>query len=330
MHHDPLSEARAGDGHAFGRLTEPYRRELRLHCYRMLGSLHDAEDALQETLLAAWQGLGGFEGRAALRTWLYQIATHRCLNVRRTARRRPAQAWNIPGVPLLEPTQLGEVPWLEPYPDELLDLAESTVPGPDTRYEQRESISLAFVTALQALPPRQVAVLVLRDVLGFAADEVAGIMETSLDAVNSALKRARAGLQRRGPVGTGREPSPRAGSPHERAVVERFVRAYEAADLEALVALFTDDVFVSMPPMPYEYVGRAAAERFIAGLFDAGRRFELRATRSNGQVAFGAYLRGADGTLQATGLLALHLEGDRISAIRRFERGVLPGFGLSC
>ena len=190
---DLISRARAGDDDAFRALTEPHRRELQVHCYRMLGSLQDAEDALQDTLLAAWQGLGGFEGRASLRTWLYRIATNRCLNARRSASRRPAKEWDVPGVEPPEPTRLGEVVWLEPFPDALLE--GSAAARPEARYEQTETISLAFVTALQVLPPRQVAVLILRDVLGFRAGEVADMLDATVEAVNSALKRARAGLQ---------------------------------------------------------------------------------------------------------------------------------------
>ena len=193
---DLISRARAGDGAAFDELTQPYRRELQVHCYRMLGSLEDAEDALQDTLLAAWRGLGAFEGRASLRTWLYQVATRRCLDARRAAARRPAKAWDVPHVQPPEPTRLGEVVWLQPYPDALLDGLPATPPGPEARYELAESVSLAFVTACQVLPPRQLAVLVLRDVLGFPAAEVAGMLGISVDAANSALKRARAGLQR--------------------------------------------------------------------------------------------------------------------------------------
>jgi len=192
-----LSRARAGDGDAFRELTEPHRRELQVHCYRMLGSLQDAEDALQDTLLTAWRGLAEFEGRASLRTWLYRIATNRCLNVRRSASRRPAQEWNVPNVEPPEPTRLGEVVWLEPYPDVLLEGAIDALLSPEARYEQFESISLAFVTALQVLPPRQLAALILRDVLGFHADEVADMLDSSVDSVNSALKRARATLQNR-------------------------------------------------------------------------------------------------------------------------------------
>src|SRR5918995_2053473 len=191
---DLISRARAGDGDAFRELSEPYLRELQVHCYRMLGSFQDAEDALQDTLLAAWQSLGAFEGRASLRTWLYRIATNRCLDARRSASRRPAKEWDVPGVEPPEPTRLGEVVWLEPYPDALLEGAIDVPLGPEVRHEQTESISLAFVTALQVLPPRQVAVLVLRDVLGFHANEVADMLDSTVESVNSALKRARASL----------------------------------------------------------------------------------------------------------------------------------------
>jgi RNA polymerase sigma-70 factor (ECF subfamily) len=186
-----ISRARAGDGDAFRQVTEPHRHELQVHCYRMLGSFQDAEDAFQETLLAAWKGFEGFEGRASLRTWLYQIATNRCLNARRSASRRPAKGWDVPKVEPPEATRLGEVLWLEPYPDTLLEGVIDMPLGPEARYERSESISLAFVTALQVLPPRQLAVLVLRDVLGFQASEVADMLGSTLESVNSALKRAR-------------------------------------------------------------------------------------------------------------------------------------------
>jgi RNA polymerase sigma-70 factor (TIGR02960 family) len=325
---DLISRARAGDGDAFRELTEPHRRELQVHCYRMLGSFADAEDALQDTLLAAWQGLEGFEGRASLRTWLYRIATNRCLNARRSASRRPAREWNIPGVEPPEPTRLGEVVWLEPFPDALLEGAMDVPPGPEARYEQAESISLAFVTALQVLPPRQLAVLILRDVLGFHASEVAGMLDSTVESVTSALKRARASLQRRQPAPADREPPPAPGSPAEDAIVAKFVRAYESADLDALVALLTDDVFMSMPPMPLEYEGRDVVARFCALMFGAGRRFDLVPTRANGQPAFGTYVRGPDGIRHGTGLFVLTLVGDRICAMTRFENSVLPWFGL--
>jgi RNA polymerase sigma-70 factor (TIGR02960 family) len=317
---DLTSRARAGDDDAFRRLTEPYRRELQAHCYRMLGSLQDAEDAVQDTLLAAWQGLAEFEERASVRTWLYRIATNRCLNVLRTASRRPAMAWNIPGIEPPEPTRLGEATWLEPYPDALLADAAGAPIGPEARYEQAESISLAFVTALQVLPPRQLAVLVLRDVLGFHATEVAGMLDSTVESVTSALKRARASLERRRAAA--------AGSPAEAATVAKFTRAYESADLDALVALLTDDAFMSMPPIPFEYEGRDAVARFCASLFAVGRRIDLVPTRANGQPAFGSYVRTPSGARQATGLVTITLAGDRICATSRFETSVLPWFGL--
>ena len=325
---DVMSRARAGDGDAFRVLTEPYRRELQVHCYRMLGSFQDAEDAVQDTLLAAWQGLGGFQERASLRTWLYRIATNRCLNALRAASRRPAREWDIPGVEPPEPTRLGEVVWLEPYPDTLLECGISVPPGPEARYEQAETISLAFVTALQLLPPRQVAVLILRDVLGFHATEVAGMLDSTTGSVNSALKRARASLQQRLAAVAGREPPPAAGSPSEEALVARFSSAWESADLDALVALLTDDVFMSMPPLPLEYEGRYVVARFCGGLFDGGRRFDLVPARANGQPAFGAYLRVPAGIRHGVGLYVLTLAGDRICAMTRFENSVLPSFGL--
>jgi RNA polymerase sigma-70 factor (TIGR02960 family) len=329
---DLLRLARAGDGEAFRELTEPYRRELQAHCYRMLGSLQDAEDAVQDTLLAAWQGLRGFEERASLRTWLYRIATNRCLNVLRTARRRPAREWNIPGVEPPEPTRLGEAVWLEPYPDALLAGAAGAPPSPEARYEQTESISLAFVTALQALPPRQLAVLLLRDVLGFHAAEVAGLLDVTVESVNSALKRARSTMERLQPAADGREPRPAAGSPAEDAIVAKFTSAWESADLDALVALLTDDVFMSMPPIPFEYVGRDVVARFCAGLFAAGRKVDLLPTRANGQPAFGAYTPAPSGTQRGTGLITITLAGtkagDRICATSRFDSSVLPWFGL--
>ncbi|MEV1175807.1 sigma-70 family RNA polymerase sigma factor [Nonomuraea sp. NPDC049784] len=325
---DLISRARTGDGDAFRELTEPYRRELQVHCYRMLGSFQDAEDALQDTLLSAWQGLAGFQGRSSLRTWLYRIATNRCLKALRSASRRPAMEWNIPGAEPPEPTRLGEVVWLEPYPDALLEGVIDVPPGPEARYEQTESISLAFVTALQALPPRQLAVLILRDVLEFPAKEVADMLETTVESANSALKRARAGLQRRWPGAADREPPPASGSPAEEAIVAKFVSAYESADLDALLALLTDDVFMSMLPMPLEYEGRDVVARFCAGMFGSGRRLDLVPTRANGQPAFGVYLSTSTGIRHGTGLFALTLTGDRICAMTRFDRGVLPWFGL--
>ena len=315
--------ARGGDGDAFGAATAPHRRELLVHCYRMLGSLQDAEDVLQETMLAAWQGLGDFEARSSLRTWLYRIATNRCQNARRTARRRPPAEWNVPGVQPPEPTQLGEVVWLEPLPD---DRYADVPHSPEAHYEQLESISLAFVTALQLLPPRQVAALVLRDVLGFPAVDVASMLDTTVESVTSALKRARSTMQRSQSLGG--EAPPQAGSAAEAALVEKFVRAYESADVDGIVALLTDDVFTSMPPIPFEYVGPDAAARFFGSIFGAGRRFTLVPTRANGQPAVGAYVLAPDGVWHATGLFVLQLAGERICAMTRFENSVLPGFNL--
>jgi RNA polymerase sigma-70 factor (TIGR02960 family) len=324
-----IARARAGDGEAFRELAEPYRRELQVHCYRMLGSFQDAEDAVQDTLLGAWQGLGGYaEERASLRTWLYKIATNRCLNALRSARRRAAKEWDVPNVEPPEPTRLGEVVWLQPYPDDLLEDAADAPPGPEARYEQAEAISLAFITALQVLPPRQVAVLILRDVLGFHASEVAGMLEVTVESVTSALKRARASLSRQLPPGDGRPPPPGPGSPAEKAIVARFVTAWESADLDALVGLLTDDVFMSMPPMPLEYEGRDVVARFCAILLGSGRRFDLVAARANRQPAFGAYVHGPGGTRHGTGLYVLTLADDRICAMTRFEASVLPWFGL--
>jgi RNA polymerase sigma-70 factor (TIGR02960 family) len=216
--------------------------------------------------------------------------------------------------------------WLEPLPDALLEGAIDVPLGPEARYEQTESISLAFVTALQTLPPRQLAVLVLRDVLGFHASEVAEMLDATVESVNSALKRARAGLERR--RAAEREPPPAAGSRAEEAIVARFVSAYESADLDALVALLTDDVFVSMPPMPFEYEGRDVVAGFCALILGPGRRFDLVPTRANGQPAFGAYIHGPGGVRYGTGLLVITLSGERIGAMTRFENSVLPRFGL--
>jgi RNA polymerase sigma-70 factor (ECF subfamily) len=321
-----LDLARGGDGEAFRRLVEPYERELQVHCYRMLGSAHDAEDALQEALLAAWQGLGGFEGRASVRTWLYRIATTRCLNARRSARRRQPTA--LPGATPPEPTRLGEVTWLEPYPDVLLEGLADVAPGPEARYEAREAISLAFITAVQRLPPRQRAVLILRDVLGFAASETAGILEVTEDSVTSALKRARATLRSGLPAGD--EPPPPPGSATEKELIERLTVAYEAGDVEGIIALFTDDAWLTMPPAPLEYQGRKLIGRFLATIaFRDGRTYRLVTTRANGQLAFGAYLNGPpEEAAQANGLLVLTLAGGRIRAMTRFMSCVLPRFGL--
>jgi RNA polymerase sigma-70 factor (ECF subfamily) len=326
---DLLERARVGDGDAFRTLTEPHRRELQVHCYRMLGSLQDAEDAVQDTLLAAWRGIGSFEGRSSLRTWLYRLATNRCLNVRRAASRHPQRAWPIPGVDPIEPSRLGEITWLEPFPDALLDGVPGHALGPEARYEASEAISLAFITALQFLPPRQRAVLVLRDVLGFHAREVADTLETTVESVTSALKRARATLgQRLARSPRDRTPAPR--SHDEAELVARLTDAYATGDVGSVIALLTDDVVVAMPPLPLEYHGLGLAHRFHADVvFRNGRTYRLVATRANGQPAFGAYVRDpAGGPSHALGLLTFTLAGDRIRAITRFDTIVLPYFGL--
>jgi RNA polymerase sigma-70 factor (ECF subfamily) len=326
-----VERARAGDGEAFRQLTDPYNRELQAHCYRMLGSVQDAEDALQEALLSAWRGLAGFEGRAALRTWLYRVATNQCLNAIRSAKRKQRRMdWPLPEVDPLSPTRLGEVVWLEPYPDLLLEGLEESAPGPEVRYELSEAISLAFITALQLLPPRQRAVLILRDVLGFSAREVAAMLETTAGAVASAAKRARASLDSRLEAQAEREPPPEPNSPAELELAAQLTKAYETGDVNALVALLTEDVWVAMPPVPLEYQGRDLAARFHSSVtFRQGRRYRMVPTRANGELAFGAYLRdAAGGPSHAMGLLVFTLTGTRICAITRFDNSVLPRFGL--
>ncbi len=325
-----IARARSGDGEAFRQLIGPHRRELMVHCYRILGSAQDAEDALQETMLAAWRGLGGFEERASVRTWLYRIATSRCLNALRTGSRRPQAESPPPGVVPLEPTGLGEVTWLEPFPDALLEGLMDREPGPEARYETREAISLAFVTALQLLPPRQRAALILRDVLGFRAREVALMLESTEESVTSALKRARAAMARGlGPQGR-REPPPPPGSPAEQQLVARLTEAFESGAVQDVVALLTEDVLLSMPPLPLEYQGRELAARFLATVaFRPGRSYRVIATRANGQPAFGVYLRDPRARLaHANGLLVFTLAGARICVMTRFDNSVLPSFGL--
>jgi RNA polymerase sigma-70 factor (ECF subfamily) len=328
---DLIDRARAGDGQAFGELVGPYRRELQVHCYRILGSALDAEDALQETLLAAWQGLAGFEGRASVRVWLYQIATRRCLNALRSASRRPQMDWPPPGAELPEPTRLGEVVWLEPYPDILLEGLADAAPGPEARYETREAISVAFVTALQLLPPRQRAVLILRDVLGYRASEAADILDCTEESVTSALKRARAALQYQRSRSADRKPPP-PDSAQERVLVRRFTQAYEAGDVDEVVALLTHDAWLIMPPIPLHYQGRELAARFLAATSCLPGRSARRLvpTRANGQPAFGVYVRDPHAPIaHATGIIVLTLAGGQISAMTGFlDTGALRIFGL--
>jgi RNA polymerase sigma-70 factor (ECF subfamily) len=325
---DLTTRAQAGDGAAFRALTEPHRRELLVHCYRMLGSLQDAEDALQDTLLDAWQGLDRFQARASIRTWLYRIATNRCLSTLRSRSRRPAKAWDIPDIEPPEPSRLGEVVWLDPLPDALLEGAIDVPAGPEEHYEQTETISLAFITALQVLPARQRAVLILRDVLGYHANEVAQMLDSTVESVTSALKRARATLERRLPR-ENHEADLIPGSAAERELVGKFVKAFQSGDVEALVALLTDDVRLSMPPIPLEYHGRDAVAQFYATVFDAAGRYDLVPTRANGQLAFGAYVHdGAGGIRHGAGLLVITVAGKRICALTRFDNDLLASFGL--
>jgi len=324
---DLIDRARAGDGQAFRQLVEPYQRELQVHCYRILGSAQDAEDAMQETLLAAWRGLSGFEQRSSLRTWLYRIATTRSLNALRSASRRPPMEWSSRDVDPPEPTRFGEVPWLEPYPDLLLAELPDDAPGPQARYEAREAISLAFVAALQVLPPRQRAALILRDVLGFATSEAAEILRASEQSVASAVKRARATLARELPGQREAPPPPRSAA--EQRLVARLTQAFEAADVDGIVALLTEDAWLTMPPLPLEYQGRELAARFLILAFRRRRQFRLIATRANGQPAFGVYVRDPHApVLHANGLIVLTLAGDLISMIPRFDTRLLPRFGL--
>jgi RNA polymerase sigma-70 factor (TIGR02960 family) len=326
-----LTQARAGDEQAFRELTDQHRRELQLHCYRILGSVQDAEDMVQETLLAAWRGLARFEERASVRSWLYRIATNRCLNALRDSRRRP-QEQRPPEPPFApsEPTRRAEPLWLEPYPDVLLDGIPEAGPGPAARYEAKESISLAFVAAVQHLPPRQRAVLLLRDALGFRAAEVAEMLDSTETSVNSALQRARGTLDARLPAPRARPPLPR--SPRERQLAERFAEAYQGGDLDGLLRLLTDDAWLTMPPATLEYQGHAAIGAFLTGgaRWRDGRALKLVPTSANGQPAFGCYLQDAHADIyHGHGLVVLTLDGDRISAITRFvDNSVLPHFGF--
>ncbi|MCX4098448.1 sigma-70 family RNA polymerase sigma factor [Nocardia sp. alder85J] len=317
--HDLLARARAGDGVAFGELVEPYRRELHVHCYRMLGSVQDAEDLVQETLLAAWNGLPGFEARSSLRAWLYRIATNRSLNALRAHRRRePGDGPHLP-----EPTRRTMVTWLEPYPDTLLDDLPATEPGPEARLERKESVSLAFIAAIQVLPPRQRAVLVLRDVLGYTARETAATLDTTEPSVHSALQRARATLD---DLVDAESPSPR-----ERELADRFAEAFTGGDVDGIVALLTDDAWLRMPPLPVEYQGRAAARDFLRTVaFHGAPRYRLIPTRANGQPAYGVYACDpTGGPAHAHGLDVLTVTERGITAITHFtDTNILSRFGL--
>jgi RNA polymerase sigma-70 factor (TIGR02960 family) len=323
-----LSRARAGDELAFRELTDPFRRELQLHCYRILGSLQDAEDMLQETLLAAWRGLDDFEGRASLRTWLYRIATNRCLNLLRSNARRPAK--EVPPMPEPPPpTRHSEPLWLQPYPDILLEGLPDSAPGPAARYETREAIGLAFVAGLQRLPPLQRIALVLRDVLGFSAGESAAILETTEASVKGALQRARAALAER-PIDQAHAPAPN--SPQERELVGRFAEAFARGDVAAVIALLTDDAWLTMPPYPFEYQGKEAITVFMEHRAPLrGAPLRLVPTRANGQPAFGCYLDDQHAPVaRPFSFLVLTLDGEQISAITAFtaDTGIFARFGL--
>ena len=325
-----IERARAGDESAFRALTEPHRRELQVHCYRILGSVQDAEDAVQETLLAAWRGLAGFEGRSSVRSWLYRIATNRCLNELRDSGRRPRTMTAAdPLTAMPDPTRWAEPIWLQPYPDALLEGLPDRADAPDVRYETKEAVGLAFVSGLQRIAPLQRAVLVLRDVLGYRAAEVAAMLDTTEASVNSALQRARAALEavpeRRG---GGTLPD----SPAERALLSRFADAFQGGDVDAVVALLTDDAWIRMPPEPHEYQGRPAIAAFLRSrlIWRGGRTVRLVPTRANGQPAFAYYIDDAHaGVARAGGVFVLSLDGGEISAITRFgDLAVLPYFGL--
>jgi RNA polymerase sigma-70 factor (ECF subfamily) len=320
-----LERALSGGEDAFAELVGPHRRELHVHCYRMLGSVHDADDALQETLLAAWRGLAGFEQRSSLRTWLYRIATNRSLDLLRAGKRDP-MTYALPFDPP-EPTHHGEVTWLEPYPDHLADLADPA-PGPESVVEAREAISLAWVVALQLLPPRQRATLLLRDVLGYRASEVATMLDTTEEAVTSALKRARAGVAR-SLSDPGRPPSPRPG-PDEQQVAARFITAFEAHDVDAMVAVLTEDARIAMPPLPFEYVGRGPVAAFLSRVAEArGRKLRILPTRANGTPAYAIYVLDTAAEIwRSTGMLVVTVDIDLVSDVTHFEPSVVGAFGF--
>jgi RNA polymerase sigma-70 factor (TIGR02960 family) len=323
-----LARAREGDEGAFRELTDPHRRELQLHCYRILGSVQDAEDMLQETLLAAWRNLEAFEGRASVRSWLYRIATNRCLDALRARSRRPREIPAMADMP--EPTQWTEPIWLEPYPDVLLEDIPDRSAGPATRYEARESIELSFIVALQHLPPRQRAALVLRDVLGFRTAEVAEMLDAGEGSVKGALQRARATL---GDVVPGdRDPAPRPDSARERRLVGRFADALQDDDVDEIVALLTDDALTTMPPQPLVYQGREAIAALLRQRAELrGRRLRVVPTRANTQPAFACYLPDADAAIaRPYSLIVLTLEGDAVRQMTWFvaEAGLFRHFGL--
>jgi RNA polymerase sigma-70 factor, ECF subfamily len=324
-----LDAARGGDEDAFRRLIEPYRAELHAHCYRMLGSIHDAEDALQEALLRAWRGLHGFKGGRPLRPWLYRIATNTSLDALAKRPKRvlpidqssPATAESGPGEPILERI------WVEPYPNEAMGVPAGYA-APEARYEQRESVELAFIAALQYLPARQRAVLILREVLGFSAREVAEFLETTSASVNSALQRARKVVEERLPAQSQQVTLRSLGDQGLREVVKRYVEAWESRNVEAMVAMLVDDATFAMPPHPHWFRGRDTVIAFIAG---TGRpRLRHLPAQANGQPAIGWYLWDAErAAYLAVSLEVLTLEGTRVREIHAFVFPELfPAFGL--
>ena len=332
MSEQVLFRSTQGDELAFRELTDPYRRELQFHCYRILGSMQDAEDALQETMLSAWRGLRGFEERSSLRAWLYRIATNRCLDALRDASRQPPAAPEPPFEPPA-PTRLAEPTWLEPYPDALLEKIVDASPGPDARYETKEGVALAFITFLQHLAPYQRAVLVLRDVLGFPAIEVASMLDTSEASVNSALQRARSTLQSRTSLGASvLERAQLPESAVERDLLGQFADAFENGDADRIVALLTDEAILTMPPEPGECHGKEEISAYLHALFSRtiDRPTRLVPTRANGQPAFGRYVGDSHTPIARFNcLLVLTLDGNRISRLTRFaDTGILPAFGL--
>jgi RNA polymerase sigma-70 factor, ECF subfamily len=327
-----LEAARGGDEDAFARLVEPHRGALHAHCYRMLGSVPDAEDALQEALLRAWRGLPRFEGRSSFRSWLYAIATNACL---RAIERRPKRVLPIDYGPAADPHDgpgepLVESVWVEPYPDERLGL-EDGLAGPEARYEQRESVELAFIAALQHLPARQRAVLILRDVLGFSAREVAGALETTPTGVDSALQRAHKAVDERLPEQSQQATLRAVGDERVRRLMQDYMDAWERGDVDALVAMLTEDATMAMPPLPTWYLGREAVAAFLRGWPLAGElRSRLVPVRANGQLAFGHYAwDGEGGRFMPHCINVLTLRGARIEEITTFlTPGALATFGL--
>jgi RNA polymerase sigma-70 factor, ECF subfamily len=328
--HSLLARARAGDRDAFGDLVAPHRRAIHIHCYRMLGSLHDAEDLLQESLLRAWRRLDRFEGRSSLRAWLYRIATNACLDALKGRRRRLLPDAYTPSddSTATPAAAVYDVPWVDPYPDRLLASEDD---DPAQRYEVREAIQLSFIAAIQFLSARQRAVLILRDALGFSARETAAILETSPASVNSALGRARAALESRPGLRLG--PVEAELVSDEAALLAGYMRAWEAADVDGLVALLREDVRMTMPPTPSWYLGREAIAAFfsvfLASELGAGSR--LLPTRANTQPAFAVYSPGPAGSpYRSVGVKVLTLEAGKIAAITGFtDPELFPIFGLS-